>query len=417
MKIEAAFLVSYQMMKGSGNMKKTVSLLIALIFILFLAGCGPGNSGENNNNNGNNNTAGNNAGKNTDENGGNNEPDLLSIEDYYPIKENTRYLYEGSGNEYASYDTYNDYTSDSKFQQRVDNGGTVMANVFEIKDGKLTRKYSRGEAYYRENLLNKTDKDEEIILQEPLEKGTTWTLKDASTRTITNIDVEISTPSGDYKALEVTTEGKNGQTVDYYAKNVGLVKTMFVYEDMEVTSTLSKIEENVPLVQNISFYYPNIDDGKYYFKNKEIQFQTNDITKQVLEKTYKEAVPAGHTVGKVLSEQAKINSLYLNQDNNVYIDLNSDFVTKMNAGAGYEQMILQCIANTFGQYYNAEKVYLTIDNDLYQSGHIELSKRRISDSGCKGCCRNQIEIGLPCWMQGGFFMLLEGEKLRHSYET
>ncbi len=355
-------------------MKKTVSLLIALIFILFLAGCGPGNSGENNNNNGNNNTAGNNAGKNTDENGGSKEPDPLSIEDYYPIKENTRYLYEGSGNEYASYDTYIDYTSDGKFQQRVDNGGTVMANVFEIKDGKLTRKYSRGEAYYRENLLNKTDKDEEIILQEPLEKGTTWTLKDASTRTITNIDVEISTPSGDYKALEVTTEGENGQTVDYYAKNVGLVKTVFVYEDMEVTSTLSKIEENVPLIQNISFYYPNIDDGKYYFKNKEIQFHTNDITKQVLEKAYKEAVPAGHNVGKVLSEQAKINSLYLNQDNNVYIDLNSDFVTKMNAGAGYEQMILQSIANTFGQYYNAEKVYLTIDNDLYQSGHIELRK-------------------------------------------
>ena len=241
--------------------------------MLLLAGCGPGNSGENNNNNGNNNTAGNNAGKNTDENGGSKEPDTLSIEDYYPIKDNTRYLYEGSGNEYASYDTYIDYTSDSKFQQRVDNGGTVMANVFEIKDGKLTRKYSRGEAYYRENLLNKTDKDEEVILQEPLEKGTTWTLKDSSTRTITNIDVEISTPSGDYKALEVTTKGENGQTVDYYAKNVGLVKTVFVYEEMEVTSTLSKIEENVPFIQNISFYYPNIDDGKYYFKNKEIQFQ------------------------------------------------------------------------------------------------------------------------------------------------
>ncbi len=355
-------------------MKKTVPLLLVLILMLFLAGCGPGNSSENNNNNGNNNTAGNNGGKNTDENGDSNEPDLLSIEDYYPIKENTHYVYEGSGNEYASYDTFIDYTSEGKFQQRVDNGGTVMANVFEIKDGKLTRKYSRGEAYYRENLLNKTGENEEVILQEPLEKGKTWTLDDSRTRTITNIDVEISTPSGDYQAIAVTTEGEDGQTVDYYAKNIGLVKSVFVYEDMEVTSTLSKIEENVPFMQNISFYYPNIDDGKYYFKNKEIQFRTNDITKQVLEKAYKEAVPEGYNVGKVLSEQAKINSLYLNQDTNVYLDLNSDFVTKMNAGAGYEQMILQSIANTFGQYYNAEKVYLTIDNDLYQSGHIELRK-------------------------------------------
>src|SRR3954462_11112458 len=27
----------------------------------------------------------------------------LEIEDYYPVKENTRYVYEGTGNEYASY--------------------------------------------------------------------------------------------------------------------------------------------------------------------------------------------------------------------------------------------------------------------------------------------------------------------------
>ena len=43
--------------------------------------------------------------------------------------------------------------SEGKAQQRIDNGGTVMANVVELKDGKLTKVYSRGEAYYRENLL------------------------------------------------------------------------------------------------------------------------------------------------------------------------------------------------------------------------------------------------------------------------
>jgi hypothetical protein len=354
-------------------MKKALSLLAVLILMLFLASCNTGN-GDENNHNGNSNTAGNHSGKNTDEKDGSNEPDPLRIEDYYPVKKDTRYVYEGSGNEYASYDSYIDYTSDSKFQQRVDNGGTVMAKVFEIKDGKLIRRYSRGEVYYRENLLNKTDEKEEILLQEPLEKGTTWTLSDSSTSTITNTDVAISTPSGDYKALEVTTEDESGQTIDYYAKNVGLVKTVFVNEGTEITSTLSKIEENVPFVQNILFYYPNIDEGKYYYQNKEIQFHTNDMTKKVLENAYKEAVPAGYNIGKVFSAQTKINSLYLNQDGNVYIDLNSDFVTNMNAGAMYEQMILQSIANTFGSYYNAAKVYLTIDNGLYESGHIIMRK-------------------------------------------
>lgn len=355
-------------------MKKAITVVAVLILMLFLSACNKGNGDETNNNTGNSNNTSNHSGNQSNSNSSGNDPDPLNIEDYYPIKENTRYVYEGSGNEYASYHTYIDYTSDGKFQQRVDNGGTVMANVFEIKDGKLIKKYSRGEAYYRENLLNKTDGDEEILLKEPLEKGTAWTLSDSSTRTITNIDAAVSTPSGDYKAIEVTTEGENGQTIDYYAKNVGLVKTKFVYEDTEVTSSLSKIEENVPLIQNVLFYYPNIDDGKYYYQNKEIQFHTNDITKKVLENAYKETVPAGYNVGKVFSEQTKINSLYLNQDQNVYIDLNSEFVTNMNAGAMYEQMILQSIVNTFGTYYNAEKVYLTIDNALYESGHIQLEK-------------------------------------------
>jgi len=67
------------------------------------------------------------------------------------MKENTRYVYEGTGNEYASYNVMVDYVNESKVQQRIDNGGTVMANIVEIADGKLTRSYSRGEAYYREN--------------------------------------------------------------------------------------------------------------------------------------------------------------------------------------------------------------------------------------------------------------------------
>ena len=33
----------------------------------------------------------------------------LEIEAYYPVKENTRYVYEGTGNEYASYNVMDDY--------------------------------------------------------------------------------------------------------------------------------------------------------------------------------------------------------------------------------------------------------------------------------------------------------------------
>ena len=357
-------------------MRKVLALISTFLLVFVLFGCNSNtdNGSNPNNTNNSNNTNSNNVNNN---HGDEEEPvsQVLKIEEYYPIKENTHYVYEGMGNEYASYDVYIDYISGNKVQQRIDNGGTVMANVVELKNGKLTKLYSREEAYYRENLLQSKNDDEEILLMEPLEKGTSWKLKDSRVRTITNTSVEITTPLGTYSAIEVTTEGPNDETMDYYAKNIGLVKSVFMSGESgaeEISSSLSKIEENQPVVQNITFYYPNIDDEKLYYRTKEISFYTNDLTKKALENEYKDSI--NNNFGKVFSKNTKINSLYLNKDNNVYIDLNQAFVSEMNAGSQYEAMLLQSIANTFGQYYNAEKVYLTIDNKLYESGHILMEK-------------------------------------------
>lgn len=340
-------------------MKKNIVIFSLVVLLAFLFGC---TNFDNNKSNGN-------GSNNINEES---SPKDLEIKDYYPIKENMKYVYEGKGNEYASYNVYIDYTSEGKVQQRVDNGGTVMAKVVELKDGKITRLLSRGEAYYRENLLQIKFDEDEVLLMEPLIKGTTWTLKDSRVRTITNTSVDITTPMGSYKAIEVVTEGSNDKTIDYYAENVGLVTSVFTAGETEVTSSLSKIEENVSLTQKISFFYPNGNEDKIYYKDKDISFKTNDITRQVLESAYKELVE--NSLGKVFSTNTRINSLYLNKDNIVYIDLNKDFASEMNAGSGYESMILQSIANTFGKYYNSEKIILTIDNNLYASGHIIMEK-------------------------------------------
>jgi hypothetical protein len=46
----------------------------------------------------------------------------------------------------------------------------------------------------------------------------------------------------------------------------------------------------------------------------------------------------------------------------------------MNAGAGYELLILQSITNTLGNYYGAQKVYITMEGKPYESGHILMKK-------------------------------------------
>ena len=96
---------------------------------------------------------------------------------------------------------------------------------------------------------------------------------------------------GIIKQLRLETKGPHGQTMDYYVKDIGLVKTISKSEGMEVSSSLSKIEENAPFVQTTPFFYPNIDDDRLYYTNKALYFHTNDITKNALEKAYKENVP------------------------------------------------------------------------------------------------------------------------------
>jgi hypothetical protein len=298
------------------------------------------------------------------------EPAALTAADYFPVTENTKYVYEGEGMEFASLTVFTDYTSENQIQQRVDNTGTVMAQVITIAGGKATMTYSSGEAYYRENCLEKTNA-EEVLLAEPIQEGTQWTLSDGRIRKIGGTAVAISTPAGNYETVEVITESADSTDTRYYAKGVGLVKAVYQADDYTVSSTLASIENDMPLVQTVRFYFPNVDTETIYYAEREITLHTNDITADALAAAYKE-VPDG--VGKVISENTVINSLTLDNDGIPHIDLNRAFLTEMNAGSGYEAMILSCIADTFGGYYNADRVILTVDGALYESGHFAFAE-------------------------------------------
>lgn len=298
------------------------------------------------------------------------------IKDYYPFKSNVKYTYEGKGNEYASYTVFVDYLTSNREQIRIDNGGTEAVKVLENKDGELRLIFSQGEIYYRENFTTKSNSKPEILLKEPLVKGTSWALDGGKTRSITGTAVDITTPSGNYKCIEVTTTGGGNTTKDYYALNKGLVKSVFIAgstsNTSEISSTLSKLESNIPLIQNVKFYYPNGADDVNYVINRKLSFNTNDITKEVFKKYFVE-VPNSKS-GKLISANTQINYLYLNNDNMVYVDFSKELVSEMNAGSGYEGMILQCITNTIGDYYNAKKVYITIEGKPYSSGHIMMKQ-------------------------------------------
>lgn len=307
-----------------------------------------------------------------------------SVEAYMPYPTNTRYVYQGEGNEYASYDVYVDYRTDNRVQTRTNNGGTEMVRVIEYQDGKIVELLAKGETYYRENFTNTKSQQGNIVLQGPIQTGTSWTDANKQIHTITNTAAKVTTPLGSYTTIEVTTQGENDQMTEYYAAGVGLIRSVFQAGDTQITSTLTAMETNAAFKQTIAFYYPDKEGNFIYRVEKPMEFHTNDITRTALITAYKEV--NAKDCNQVLGPDVVLKSLYLNQDGMVYADFNRELVTEMNAGSGYEGMLLQCITNTLGGYYGVDRVYITMDGKPYESGHFLMRKGeafRVDNSNVK----------------------------------
>ncbi len=299
----------------------------------------------------------------------------FSLETLFPYVKNNHRIYEGEGGEYVGYEEYVDFVDADRIQLRMNNGGTEIVRVIERKDGELREIFSEAEIYYVENFLAKKPKTTKILIKEPLVVGNSWVNSEVETSTITSLDATVTTPLGTYKALEITRVSKNDgityTTMDYYAPEVGLVKTVNEGGGYTTEASLKLNDKDATQKKVMNFYYPNIDDDRLFLYRKEISFKTNDVPRNLFLAAYKELPKEG---GPVLTPNTKVNYLYLNDDGMVYIDLSKDFMKEMNAGAGYESLILQSLANTFGDYYGASKVMLTIEGEPYESGHIVFNK-------------------------------------------
>lgn len=131
-------------------------------------------------------------------------------------------------------------------------------------------------------------------------------------------------------------------------------------------------EVNLSETQNINLYYPNIDDEKYYYKTVEIEVSDEANIVDTIVEAYKVNTIKG--TEPVLSENTRINKIDLDENGVLNIDFNKEFITDMNAGSSYEELILHSVANTFGEYYKSDKLAITVAGSPYESGHILLEE-------------------------------------------
>jgi hypothetical protein len=129
--------------------------------------------------------------------------------------------------------------------------------VFELNDDSLKRVYFTGEGFARIDCTSMKG-EEEIVIKSPIKVGNSWVMKDGSKRSITAIDKDISTPLGNLKALEITTEGAESTNQEYYVKGMGFVKRVFTSKDnpeFQVITEAEKYEKNVPF-KGVPNYIP-----------------------------------------------------------------------------------------------------------------------------------------------------------------
>lgn len=204
--------------------KKNILWSIIVLVFLFFSGCSP-------------------AGPEPSPSSPNEQTENIAA--YIPLSVGNYWLYEGIGNEYASYTEKVTYQQRNQYQVIIDNGGTVTANRYEVAADRIVNTFRQSEFYEDKNILDQPSNIEAILLQSPLTAGNSWTSEGNSFEVIdTSATVEV--PAGIFEnclTVKITYPESRNYSLYYYKKDVGLIKSEYVMpENGKVVSQLKEYD-------------------------------------------------------------------------------------------------------------------------------------------------------------------------------
>lgn len=158
---------------------------------------------------------------------------------YMPMKVGYIWEYEGEGNEYASYTSKIEFAENNRYQEARDNGGTVMANIYEVTEDSIIHVYQMGESYESKNLLKEKTNLQDTVLKRPIQVGNKW-ISEENSYEIIDTKATITVPYGTFNDCVVVkrTYKEGGEDYYHYAEGVGLVQSEFRSGDLKVFSRL-----------------------------------------------------------------------------------------------------------------------------------------------------------------------------------
>lgn len=166
----------------------------------------------------------------------------LTVKDVYPLSEGDYWKFAGTGNEYAPFEQKVLFREGDRVQLQNATGGTVMAMIYEFKEGELRVVYSLEEFYEEENILDRENTMEEIILKEPIQVGNTWQSGGKDYK-IEALDAQVETPAGNFEdCVKVTVNAKefNSESIVFYKPGLGLVKQEYIADEYHIVQELEE---------------------------------------------------------------------------------------------------------------------------------------------------------------------------------
>lgn len=228
---------------------------------------------------------------------------------------------------------------------------------------------------FKYNLSNNIyiDNSEKVVLSLPLDTNQVWQSSENSVSEITNTDILVSLPIGDFSAVEVTTNYNDGRFIkDYFVKNLGYVKSIVSDTSGIITTIyLKEINDETITTKTKLQTYDAYSDTKHVIE-LDNHIQTNPVYIEILEEMLKYKETSLST--QLISNDIQIQSAYINREKDLaVIDFSDDFLKTDNYSVRAEYGITESIAVTVGNFYKVSNIKLTYDNGKELDSTIDLS--------------------------------------------
>ncbi|ABB15816.1 GerMN domain-containing protein [Carboxydothermus hydrogenoformans] len=302
------------------------------------------------------------------------KPVQLTVTDYFPVKANWYWEYEGEGNEFAGGRVDTEFIEGNRVQLLQQNGGTDVAEVFEVSENGVKLIYAKEESYWRINHLDEAPSMEQYYLKAPLKVGTTWKTGDI-TWSIESLSEKVKVPAGEFTCLKVVGKSKDNTIERYFANGVGLVKQRFIATGgATIEDNLKKYGDgekdgNLP-AKTLTLYYPSANVDKLLSEERTVRFKTGEELADKLTSILKEEKY------KVLGKDVKLLN-YVRTDQNLRLNFSRELISELNAGSAFEGLKIDSIVNTFGRAFGTEGVIINVEGKGYESGHFAFGKDEI----------------------------------------